>query len=154
MTYIQTITLVRGISGSGKTTIADTIRKGFGVDAEMFAADDYFMVDGEYRFEPSALPKAHAWCLEQSRGSLETGVCVVVHNTFTQRWEMQPYIDLAEEMGVRLSVVSVHDGGCTDDELTERNAHGVPLDAIRGMRERWEYDWKDADVRPPWMRGA
>ena len=154
MQYIQTLTLVRGISGSGKSTMAEVIRQGLGQDSEMFAADDYFMVDGEYRFDPSSLPKAHAWCLEQVRLALSTGVCAVAHNTFTQRWEMQPYVELAKEMGVRLSVVSVYDGGCTDEELAERNSHGVPLDAIKRMRERYEFDWKSGDVRPPWMREA
>tara|TARA_B100001029_G_scaffold48840_1_gene38920 strand:- start:134 stop:583 length:450 start_codon:yes stop_codon:yes gene_type:complete len=146
------IILVRGISGSGKTTLASQLCKGLGEGSEMVAADDFFMEGDEYHFNPSDLPKAHAWCLQQARGALESGVCVVVHNTFTQRWEMQPYIELAEELGVRMSVVSVYDGGCTDEELAERNSHGVPLDAIKGMRERFEVDWKSGNPVPPWMR--
>lgn len=134
--------------------MAEAIRRGFGEQAKMVAADDFFMVDGEYVFSPSGLPNAHAWCLDETRAALESGVCVVVHNTFTQRWEMQLYIELAKEMGVRLSVVSTFDGGCTDEELASRNSHGVPLDAIKGMRERWDFDWKSGDIRPPWMREA
>ena len=148
---MPTLYLIRGISGSGKTTLARAIFRGEQA-TDMMAADDYFYEEGEYRFNPSDLPKAHAWCLEEARSTLEEGACAIVHNTFTQRWEMEPYIKLADEMGARLVVVSTYDGGCTDEELAERNSHGVPLEAIKSMRARWEMDWKSGNPVPPWMR--
>ena len=150
MTYPTsiTLTLVRGLPGSGKSSFAESISAD-----SMVAADDFFMEDGEYCFDPSKLPQAHAWCLKEAQRHLwECDSGVVVHNTFTQRWEMEPYIQLAARIGVRLNVVSVFDGGCTDEELVERNSHGVPLEAIARMRERFVHDWKNDDVRPPWER--
>ena len=148
---MSTVYLIRGISGSGKTTLARAIYRGEQTTV-MVAADDYFYEEGEYRFNPSDLPKAHAMCLDVASSALEEGACVIVHNTFTQRWEMEPYIKLAKDTGSRLVVLSTYDGGCTDEELAERNSHGVPLDAIRRMRERWEMDWKNGNPVPPWMR--
>ena len=141
--------LIRGLPGCGKTTLAETLR---GSNGSMFAADDFFMVDGEYQFDPSKLGKAHAWCQSITADvmRLGTGIDVVVHNTFTQRWEMQRYLDLAEEFGYRVTVVSVFDGGCTDEELAQRNTHGVPLEAIRKMRQRFEHDWKAGSPKAPW----
>ena len=141
------IILVRGLPGAGKTTAAEQMNRPVCV-----AADDYFMADGEYRFAPTGLPQAHAWCLDQASQGLEAGLPVVVHNTFTERWEMEPYLATAANLGLTVGVVSVFDGGCSDEQLAERNTHGVPLEAIKSMRYRWEADWQEGNPTPPWER--
>lgn len=139
--------LIRGLPGSGKTTAAESL------GCPMHAADDFFTDEnGVYNFCPSDLPLAHRSCLEKCRLEMEAGRSVVIHNTFTQRWEMEIYFQLAREFGHRVTVLSVFDGGLTDEQLCDRNTHGVPLDAIQRMRMRYEHDWKSGDVRPPWER--
>ena len=150
---MTTLYLIRGLPGTGKTTLAERL-KGDGV---MVAADDYFYCeDGTYRFDPKLLGRAHADCQLRACIGLRDGKDVVVHNTFSQRWEMEHYIDMAEgrweaagSKGARLVVIDLFDGGCTDEQLVERNSHGVPLHAIQRMRERWEHDWKIANQAGP-----
>ena len=141
------IVLIRGLPGAGKTTTALTLGRPVCV-----AADDWFMEDGEYKFDPSGLPEAHAWCQGQALSGMEAGLPVVVHNTFTQRWELEPYLTAAARLGLTVEVQSVFDGGCSDEQLAERNTHGVPLAAIQGMRQRWESDWASGNPLPPWER--
>ena len=146
--------IVRGLPGSGKTTRATQIVNEIGCD--MFAADDHFMIDGEYRFDPSKLPAAHAECQAWARSSLMRGASVVVHNTFTQGWEATPYVRMAEAAGAIIEVIDIFDGGCYDVTLAERNVHGVPLAAITAMRNRWDADLlaaQAAEPRAPWERG-
>lgn len=126
--------LLRGIPGAGKSTLA----KQFG-DAH-FETDNYFMVDGEYKFDPTKLRDAHAWCL----GEVELAMIlnhttygldasdIVVSNTFTQEWEMEKYYKLAEAYGYRVFSIIVENrhGGV--------NQHNVPEDKLQAMKDRFE----------------
>jgi predicted kinase len=145
------LTLVRGLPGSGKSTLLE--RWYAAHDVDMFAADDFFLdEEGVYNFDPTLLGEAHAQCQSRTRAALENGSSTVVTNTFSQRWELEPYLALAKELEVTVFVIDLFDSGCTDEELFERNVHGVPLEGIRAMRSRWEHDWKDGDPLPPWER--
>jgi len=139
--------LIRGLPGAGKTTRAVELNRPVTV-----AADDYFMVDGEYRFNPKRLPHAHAWCQDQAIQGLRAGLPMVVHNTFTQRWEMEPYLAAADVVGASVEVLSIFDGGCSNEQLFHRNTHGMPIKAIEAMRDRWEEDWQNGNPTPPWER--
>jgi predicted aldo/keto reductase-like oxidoreductase len=57
---------------------------------------------------------------------------IVVSNTFTQEWEMQPYYDLAKEYGYMVFSIIVENrhGG--------KNVHNVPEDKINQMRDRFQ----------------
>ena len=141
------IFIVRGLPGAGKSTMAATLA------ADAVSADDYFMEGGVYKFDPSLLPAAHADCQQKARDILASGRPVAVANTFTQGWEVQPYVKIAQETGALMVVTDLFDGGLSDEALADRNVHEVPVATIRAMRARWERDWQKADPRPPWERG-
>ncbi len=123
------LVLIRGLPGSGKTTMARVLAL---VGYEHHEADQYFVDrDGEYRFNSAELPNAHAWCLERAKDSMARGSRCVVANTFTRRWEMLPYMDAAKAAGASVRLIQARGAW--------ENCHGVPADAIERMRERWEF---------------
>ena len=141
---------IRGLPGSGKTSLGERL-------GNAIAADDWFMKEGVYCFDPAQLGAAHADCLQRAKFILAMGQDVAVCNTFSTRWELEPYILAALAARARLIIIDLYDGGLTDAELAVRNLHGVPEAAISRMRRRWEHDWKgehdwQAGNRPPGQR--
>lgn len=120
--------LIRGLPGSGKSTLARAYAARGYVHLE---ADDFFIQpDGRYQFDPSQIGAAHAWCRSQVAIALAAGRNVVVANTFTRRWEIAPYYELAALYG---AVATEETAGGTWE-----NVHGVPPAVVEAMRARWE----------------
>lgn len=88
------VKILSGISGSGKSTYA---RRHRGV---IVSADDYFVRDGAYRFNPARLSSAHATCFARYLGALDDGhPLVIVDNTNTTAVEIAPYVLAAQAKG-------------------------------------------------------
>lgn len=87
--------IYRGLPGSGKST-----RAKHNYDVEFrFEADDYFTIKlnwtnfGTYWFDPAKLQDAHKYCQWRTSQAINRGYNVAVANTFTQLWEMKPYLE-------------------------------------------------------------
>ena len=128
----KTLLLLRGLPGSGKSTLAKLLG---GVHIE---ADQYFMQDGEYKFDSSKLKLAHNYCQSQtsawmsSDGEQVNVDRIVVSNTFTQEWEMKPYFDLAKTHGYQVFSIVV------ENRHGSKNVHYCPQETIEKMLERFE----------------
>lgn len=123
--------IYRGLPGSGKSTAARKHK------APVREADNYFIRDGVYNFDPTKLGAAHLQCQNLVEDDLMKYGFAVVANTFTRYREMKPYIDMASRLWIPYEIHDIYDGGLTDEELAARNVHGVPLDVITRMRQRY-----------------
>lgn len=123
----QTLLLIRGLPGSGKTTLTKSLREFVPV-----SADDYFynLGGGEYEFDASHLGKAHQMCQRMTKAALVNGESVAVHNTFSQSWEAKPYFEMARELNVRVQIIEC--------QGNFESVHGVPKETIEKMKARWE----------------
>lgn len=129
---MRTVTILRGISGSGKSTYtAANLPNAF-----VASADKFFMRDGDYKFDPKQLGNAHSWCFRQFEAALQQGVDeVVLDNTNTKLWEFEKYVAAAEKYGYAVTVVRLK----VDPKIAAaRNLHGVPADKVQQMQDRFE----------------
>lgn len=96
----------------------------------MIEADQFFVSDGEYRYDRSKIKDAHAWSQSETRKRLVRGEKAVVANTFCKKWEMKFYLDLAKELNVPHKIVIA----------TGRfaNVHSVSSEIVDRQRAKFE----------------
>ena len=126
--------LLRGLPGSGKTTLAKIILQLRSTDEpEILSADDFFEDnEGDYNFDPTKLKEAHNYCqFRCSERMRQQKAKIVVANTFTQEWEMDEYFKMAERYNYRVHTVIV------ENRHGNKNVHGVPEDKLQQMKNRF-----------------
>ena len=136
MEYIGDLIILRGIPGSGKSTLGEAIlySPSSTNTNNVLSADDFFIDEnGNYNFNPEKIKEAHNQCQLKCAERMKLQLSkIVVANTFTQDWEMTPYFDMAERYKYRIHTIIVenrHDG---------KNIHGVPEDKLQIMKDRFE----------------
>lgn len=140
--------ILRGVSGSGKSTKA----KELGVGGIILGSDDFF--GHEYVFDAKLLVEAHKWNQGRVRDSIRAGVSpIVVDNTNVRFWEMKPYVELALAAGYEVKFAEPDSpqwkkfhNNMSDNELNDLavelaflNKHGVPLSTIKSKLAQWEH---------------
>lgn len=120
--------LIRGIPGSGKSTLAKQYQSL--LNYKHHEADHFFEKSGTYQFNPKLLKQAHQECYNKTKQDLLNGHNVVVSNTFTTKQEIQPYINLANELNIPHKII--HTKG------NFKSIHEVPEHTINKMKSRWE----------------
>lgn len=104
--------LLQGVSASGKSFIADCIREycsRYYGQAAVFSTDNLWYDDkGIYQFDPKKLGEMHKKNQDFVRAAMTISTpFIIVDNTNTTQKEAQPYLDLAEEYGYTVQVISV-----------------------------------------------
>ena len=87
-----------------------------------------------YEFDPSKLPLYHTLCQSDVEEAMQDWNVntIVVANTFTQKWEMDPYFKLAEKYEYNVHTIIV------ENRHGSKSVHNVPDHALTRMKERFE----------------
>lgn len=120
--------LVRGLPGSGKSSLALTIAD------EVYENDDFFTHGkGIYTFDPAHLPSAITTCYSNVKNAMERGVRrIAVANVFARSQTMDEYFTLAKIFGYRVFPI------ITENRAGHENIHHIPPDRIASMRKSFQ----------------
>ena len=139
---MTTVMIIRGLPGTGKDAYLDSLAKEDGLTIARCSADDYFMQDGKYVFDPMKLTDAHDSCFKSFVEICDTPMprldAIAVCNTNTSLFEISPYLMYARHKKLPIEIVEISAPGVSFEHLAERNLHGVPAQGIEGMMGRWE----------------
>jgi predicted kinase len=126
------IILLRGLPGAGKTTLAQLLSENNSYP--FYSVDDYFTDEnGNYNFVFSENYKAYENCLINTEKALLAGFSkVIVHNTFTMDWEMEPYFKMAKKHGFQIFVLTV------ENYHLGINKHEVSHEQLKKMAEKYQ----------------
>lgn len=119
------VILMRGVSGSGKSTVARQLVDGH-PSAIIVSADDFFVVDGHYLYDRTKIESAHRTCLRKFIDALQanTGL-VIVDNTNVTELHASPYMAVAEAYEYDAIILRIQ---CDWRKAQGRNRHGVSME--------------------------
>jgi len=138
--------ICRGISGSGKSTQARNLP---GVRPEnIFSTDDLlpqdlaayakFFQDMIAKKDFSPLTEAHQENVRKATMAMRSGTSpIAIDNTNLEAWNAKPYVEAALKFGYQVKFIDVGTGGLSAEQLAKRNKHGVPVEAIQKMIEKY-----------------
>jgi predicted kinase len=139
---MKQLILMRGLPGSGKSTIARILADSFkaeGAYVQIRSTDDFFVdEDGIYRFNPRLLEDAHSSNIHLVEGDMKNNEdVIIVDNTHVRFKHMEPYALLAQKYGYEIQSVMV---GFLNNaqKYFDRCVHSVPLETIERMAREFE----------------
>lgn len=137
---LKFVYIMRGIPGSGKSTVARLIAQHHenpNLSVAIHSTDDLCMVDGEYQFDSALAGERHAQNFQNFLLSLEEKVpTIVIDNTNVKVSQYTSYVEAAQAAGYQVVIVELVHPAL--DLAVERNTHGVPREAINQMILDWE----------------
>ena len=137
---IKMIVIMRGLPGSGKSYMANKMIEGMGDEAIICSTDYIWETKPHgYFWIPEFVGVAHKINQAKVREACKKALVVIVDNTNTTFKEIKPYLEIAKEEGYVVEVMEPKTAWAFDvEECEQRNSHGVPLESIKRMKDRYE----------------
>lgn len=144
---LKKLIILRGIPSSGKSTTAKLLSDANPYnDTKISSTDDFFMSYNikdkywEYKFDGSKLNEYHKYNLQNTIYSMCLGYSqVIVDNTNIRFVDFKLYVLAAIIIGYEIELIEPEtEWRYNVEECYRRNKHGVPLENIQKMRDRWE----------------
>lgn len=129
--FAKTLILIRGLPGAGKSTLAKLLSEGG--KYPVHAIDDYFTDEkGEYHFNFRDNHLAYKNCEARTEKSMqENHAKIILDNTFTMDWEMNPYFSIASKYNYSVFVFTV------ENYHGEQNIHHITREQLEKMAEKF-----------------
>jgi predicted kinase len=152
----KTLVIIRGLPGSGKTTMANNIKnsKPLGY-AMIISLDDYFTHDNYYIFDPRKLNDAHIFTQKRTEEAMKDNInMIILDNNNVRMWECKIYVNLALKYGYQIVILETDTPWRFDTEiLLEKTNKASNIKYMNRLKRRWEEDFTVENIlksKEPW----
>ena len=139
---MKLLVIMRMWPGTGKTTLANKLKDEVqenGHSVAIYSTDDYWMEDGEYKFDITKLNASHAWNLERVKAAIQVYDCVIVDNTNIVWKDFKKYVQLAIENQYDIMLAEPNTEWKRNvNECDQKNTHNVPKATIDRMLHKYQ----------------
>lgn len=130
--------VMRGFPGSGKTTLAEILAYLY-PGAVICSADHFFLRNGSFHWNPKRWKDAHLACQKRAEEACQSGKVIIVDNSNIKVWEMQFYLNLANDFSYITVLVEPKTSWRKElDQLAARTVHDVTSEFIRRKMEEYQ----------------
>ena len=147
----KNVIFLRGISGSGKTTVSNALSKLLGSEIVVsLSEDNYFMVDGVYKFKSQNVTEAHKNCVHSMELALQSSAIhyIIMDNTHTQLWQLSNAETVAKEYDANLYYIDINVPDRAHFKVClKRQRHNVSEAALLEQWTNWEENPKSKHIR-------
>lgn len=129
----------RGVVATGKSSFIKEIKSSLtknSYSCEICSTDDFFMKDGEYKFEANKLQENHLKNQDKFFNTLKQGIDLVIcDNTNLSPWEAKPYYNMAKQFEYKVIILDFAPRNI--DDILDSQIHNVPKEIIVNMLQRY-----------------
>ena len=131
--------ILKGLPGSGKTTIAKNIKKIY-PDTVICSADYYFVSDGLYKKDKEKLNDAHTKCQQEANyAMIKNANVIVIDNTNIRHWQSVPYLKLCKKYKYLVLYIEPQTPWCFDTaELAVKTDRKLGEDFLTKMLNSYQ----------------
>ncbi|KAL3879118.1 hypothetical protein ACJMK2_031430 [Sinanodonta woodiana] len=135
---VKLLIILRGLPGSGKTTLARILN----LDGMVLSSDDFFVQGDKYEFDRTRLAEIHQKNKDRAKAEMRKGTNpIIIDNTNTQSWEIKPYITMGVHHGYHVEIWEPDTPWrYNPKECAKHNNHGVSVEQIRRMLDRYQHN--------------
>jgi predicted kinase len=123
--------ILRGASGSGKSSLANFLVNNSKADAAYYEADLFMEnAQGQYEFKPEKLGYCHNKCVAAVESSMVSELpLIIISNTSTKERDFKAYIELATKYGYKVTSLVV------ENRHGNKDLHNVPEETLNRQEE-------------------
>lgn len=149
------IKIIRGVPGVGKRNYIYYLESGLNREFAICDWNDFFVKDGNYKFNGKETSKAENYCMRTLLAALTNNVKrIYIIGNFNEKWQYENYINIGKIFKYKIEISELVCKSIPElKHYNTRSTHDIPYNKSLKLYESWEDD-PAAYKRTPYLNDA